>query len=819
MGNREVRILASEIIPIDKKIRYYATEFPSNWYSKLSNIYKIIKGRDKVTLPNSSLKEALEALPLGIVSVNNLRDDKNKYWIISLDKLNKSDLLSVIRSWCTIEFISKENSEESIKDKIIDMLNNFKADEIEIEERALDLSTSAVLQNGTSNPDHFIYSILGNYITYEIAEKQIPITIGDEIFYFVKDKNTLISFPPSEYKGSYYSLKISFEVKTIAGYDKPIVLIETGISRWANGKFANNIGWKNKTSVLIKHNKKIGYTLGNDAITRNKEEKCYVWADDVKEILEDSTLSYLPEVNKVIEESVEYLGNNKDYTLLITYNNDNTSKLNHPVKKGMSMEEQYQVYKKINEIFEFLQPIHDNEYKNVRKSFSGVSMHENHKIKNYFDELSRNEKEVIIEIVYINKETPVLIAKQILESINKGNVISEFDDTQEISIEYNGLAIIIKGILAGNLIEPIDSFDRRVEETIEFFKQYDSLILTVVEIYDKSYYKINKDPKFAIRKGLYETKRFNQFINADNIMALKSDNEKKQKEAEEKVKPLIENVILELFRQLGIMHDEIGSGNFKTVSEEIEFIGFNLLSTNRNKNRDTLSFPIAVSIKSGSKNIYVKTPINDWMLYREAILELGANNKKNKRYDDNEVNTFFRSILNDANEGNSLVMVDTSNRLNSVLKDFQDKEVKLNSRYNEYKNVRIVRVKSNQDVPKVVGIRDEEDVSFASGLKKIVENVYYSLEQKGITYTSISKSHRKLDKLNKEFKMPSALEIIPVKINENDDVEDYIYAVHKLRRMNLTYSDFSAVPVVNHLAKSFQEVLIVKDNEENNNDI
>lgn len=827
MANRELRILASEIVPCDEKIKYYSIDFPKSWFEKLSDIYKVIKCRDKVTLPVNSLKESLEALPLGIIQVNPLYYSDKKYykpWIMVTDAIDSEVILNVVKSWCSIEFITKEDIEEDLIEKVSGILDEFKSEDIIINEKYLDLSETNVYENGTANPNSVIYSVLSNYIAQTIAENQENIVIGDEAFSFVRYKNKLISVPVKEYKNCYYSINITFTVKTIIGYSKPILLIDTGISRWANGKFAESIGWKNKTSILIRYNeggtrsKFNGFTLGCDAIKRDFKEKKYKWVDEVKEILEDATLAYLPELNEVIEKSIDYIGRNEKYTLFIAYNNDNNSKFNHSVKKGMSMNEKYQVCKQIIEKFKFLQPIVQNEFKTVSRRYSGSELNgKNPPIKKYLDEISLREKELTLEIIYINKNTPNIIVKQLLEEINREEYFIEFEDSQKLSLKYNGLKLNIASIMAGDIVDPMKDLNSKVGEVSKLLPTSKNKSITIVEIYDKNHYK-NGDPKFAIRKALYHNNRLNQFITYENIKLLEVENPKNLENAKKKVKAIIENVLLELFRQLGIMYSDITLKGLKGVPDNLEIIGFNLLSTNYNKSYDTLSFPVAVSIRTGEKEIYVKTPVNDWIEYSEAILFLGKNNGNQKKYELDEINIFFRDILNDANESDSLVLVDTSNRLNLLLKDFQDKELQINKEYTEYTNVRLIRVKSNLDVPVCVGVNGDDNAYFLSGLKKITDNVFYSIQGKTTIYKGIRSNEVKLKALNKEFKIPSALEIVPVKLNKDDDIESFVYFVHMLRQLNITYDEYSSVPMVNHLAKSFQEVLLVKDIEEEDNE-
>ena len=467
-----------------------------------------------------------------------------------------------------------------------------------------------------------------------------------------------------------------------------------------------------------------------------------------------------------MQNSVDYIGNDKDYTLLISYNNENS--LNHPVKKGMSAKERYEVYKQIIEKFSFLQPIYNNNYKIIQRKLYNTKEIREHSIKKFLEELSSKEKELTLEVLYINKNTPNIIFKKLFEALDKEEEFEKANKRDEMNIEFNGLKINMKAIMAGDLIEPMEDDNSKVNEIIKFLPLNKNLTITIVEIYDKNKYK-NKDPKFAIRKGLYKTNRFNQFINTDNIELLeKAENPKKLKEAQGKVDSIVNNIFLELFRQLGIMNGSIQ--NLKGMPKELEVIGFNLLSTNYNKIKDKLAFPVAVSIRTGEKEIYVKTPINDWMEYSKAILFLGSNRVNRKKCEDEEI------------------------------------------------NVRIMRVKNNLDIPVCVGIKNEDDVYFLSGVKQIIDNVFYSNEGKTTTYKHIKSFETKMEHLSKEFKVPAALEIVLVKLNKEDDIESFVYFTHMLRNLNITYDGFSSVPVVNHLAKSFKEVLLSKDIEENNQD-
>ena len=74
------------------------------------------------------------------------------------------------------------------------------------------------------------------------------------------------------------------------------------------------------------------------------------------------------------------------------------------------------------------------------------------------------EKELTLEIIYINKNTPNIIVKQLLEEINREEYFIEFDDNKKVSFKYNGLNLNINGIMAGDIVEPMQDLNSKVRE-------------------------------------------------------------------------------------------------------------------------------------------------------------------------------------------------------------------------------------------------------------------------------------------------------------------------------------------------------------------
>lgn len=822
---RKLELLAYEVMESDTEIKYYRICFPCKWYDELSNIYGLLMNRKNASLPNKSLNSAIEALPLDIVKTQDF-NWKNKsgdrVWMISLSPVEKDVILEVLTSWIAIEILNHKTINKDLRKKAIELIEKLDKNDIQIEEDIFCLSNFERHGNNTFKGNGQIYDLLSEYMASYVAKHRLVLEMDDIVLKFMKYRNELISYPVLSHSGCHYSYAIRFNVKTIAGYDKPIVLISSSIKRWANGAFSESLGWKRKTAAFIKYNdgfygnEVCGYSFGRESIKGDYSKKQFYWHERTKDILEHASMAYLPEMQKLLSESESFLGSNSKYNILISYNNDNWSNVKNSVKKGMSINEKYKIYNWILKEFKFLKPVNEREYKHVSRRYRGSKLKKQIRISDYLDELSGRRDKVIFEIMYSNMDVP----KKIISFLKSELSVSEAEVWQDgniTMINYNKISIEIRSIYSKDLINEMDDYDSKVKQLEGMVNDSEEEIATIVEIKKKEQYKEDRDPKYAIRKGLYRKGRLNQFITSDKFHDMKENDESRKIKPQENLGHILNSVFLDLFRQMGIFIDKIRIKGLKGIPENLEIVGFSLLSTNRNLKFDELSVPIAVSILSNTKEIFVKTPFdNEWMEYKEALLHLGSmkysnSSRASKKFMDADINRFFISVVNDIKESDSLVLVDTSNRLNSVFKDFQDKNIELNSYGNEFKKVRFIRVKSNLDIPEGIGLNEEGSASFILGVKRVTDNVYYSLEGKTITYKKINSMDRKYKWPSKEFKLPRALEIIPVKLNDEDDIDSFVYFTHILRQLNITYYGYTSMPCVNHLCKSFQEVLLSKD--------
>ena len=813
---RDLKLLAWKVEDIQDKILYYTLDFPQEWYEKLFSWYQMILNRTQVTLPLKSLNAALQALPISLIDIKSKIWRDHYEWLIFSEPIDEKIVFEVFQSWFTVQFVNYERIDNDLKNKIIEEFNGFSREQLKLNKQELDLSIYKQRENGTVDIPGISYSLLPSYIMSYIANKRIPIEISGKEYYFymtynANSKAELISYPIESGNGKYYSVGIMLKLVNLPGIKEPVVKLITKTKRWANGKYGETISRSSGTTVFIKYNDnrlslhEQGTTLGIEKIKYSYGENRFIWDLKTKEILENAKLAYLPDIQEILEESEQHLNEKELYSLWITYNKDN--KFDHSIKTGMTMHEKNDIFKQVTEYFSFLRPIEKealSRITNCRLRYNLLGNNKEKKLINYLEVTSRHYNEINIEILWQRESTPQMIIKWFKERLKENEGIT-WDD-ENISFKFNNLTVNLIPIYSSDLVAPIEEYKQKVESVKEYISDKKQYVLSIVEILPKDHksYRSGKDPKTAIRRGLFQCNRINQFVNMQEEL-----NEHK-----------IENTVGELFRQLGVCIATPKTKGLKGIPEDLDIVGFLLLGGNKGDNKDAVEMPIAIATSTYDETILVKTPLSDeWLDYYEAILELGKREyklyekkPKDRKVSVQQVSTFYQQVLYDMQDKDAVVIVDVSNRMDSLLPDFQNQNLSINDTNREHKKVRIIRVKSNDEIPDYVGEGRENKIEdFLSGVWKITEDIYYSLERKGVTYQNINSSRAKVDYPYEFVKYPKILEIIPVKLLDEDNKESYVYFTHALRLMNSMYKDFTKKPFIIHLGEKLQEVLEIKD--------
>ncbi|PHV69600.1 hypothetical protein CS063_14920 [Sporanaerobium hydrogeniformans] len=808
---RDLKVLAWKVNPLQEPIMYYSVVFPKKWYDLLYGWYQKIHQRGDVKLPTSSLNGAMNALPVSLIEAKDFEKDKWD-WLKLLRPVDPTIIFEVFKSWVAIEFINHNKVTEELKKEFRDGLSSFQLQDLEVVEETLDLREFNQFDNGTVDIPKMSYSMLPNYMMTYIAEEKIPIMIHGKAYYFLKasgrNVNELIAYPVQGLDGNYYSLGVSFKLITLPDSGYPVMKLITKVKRWANGKYIKKVSRKGNTTVFIKYNHKeerladVGSTLGIEHLQYNRSKEQFIWCENTKEILENAKMVYLPEIENIFNESESYLTEDNRYTLLVTHNKDNS--YDHSVQAGITMSEKNKIFNEISKLFDFIVPIEKDELRPIKCRLSkNILGKEKEKIlTNYLKAASEQFTEINLEILWLREEVPDLFINWFKRSLENEDQVKWYND--DTTFEYNELRVNIRSKYSEGLTTKMTNYEEKVLSVKECLTDATGVVMTVVEILDKKNAEYTKggDPKFAIRKGLYQCDRVNQFLNVNTKL---SD-------------AIIENVIRELFRQLGIYIALPQTTGLKGMPQKLDIVGFKLLSSNKNQYKDALEVPIAISTSTYDGQIMVKTPFSSgWISYYEAVLQLGKmkyqkydKRKKNRDLSVDTLNRFFIEILNELKDMDALVIVDVSNRMNTLLPTFQNKNIIIQGTNTEYKKLRLIRVKANDENPEYVGEQDGVQEDFLTGVWGLTDNVFYSVEKKGLTFKKVNSKLPKLDYPRFVVKYPRMVEIVPVKLLEEDNKDEYVYFTHKMRGMNSMYEDYTKMPFVIHLGEKLQEVLEIK---------
>lgn len=809
-----------------EKADIFTMYFPYKWAQELLQLYDRIKMRqDKVNrLPTSSLNSTMIALFPEIIKAEFR---KNQPWITSNREIDNNIILNVLKSWIKAEFLEVCN-DSNIKDDISSAVSNLNANMLTWKKVEVQISQKGKKKNGTIDPEQGYFNAIPEYICNKLCSSISGFKLNGETLYFNRcGEAEMMSWPPSTYKDYkndiwYFSIVMKFNVQTIPFYDKPIILMDISTRRFVSNNLISEKGYiklsnDNKTSVYLStktywfdENQKRGFSKAMLKCGYVGNQYGVLWDDKISGIMKNLSLkNEFPEPMELIQAPENFIDYRRDVTAAILYNNPPYGK--HEVGTGVSMRDMNELYQQVLKLIPEFKTFETNDrikLKLVSSELAKAKKIDKSHLRGALSSIV--DGNLNIELRCDNKQLSDEVKNKIFEIFGLEESMKEngIYSTPELNINIinSQIGTIGNEIGEGGLLDRVKEIQAKLPKAM-------APTGVIAEIEGRGSIKwANGDPKGAIRDGFGKTGRLTQFITPQGN---NKDNYEKR----------AENAVWDLLRQFGYMpyplNVEIRKGNIKN---EFGIFGFWIIRTNKNDNLKGINFPVVVYMRTDCCEVKVNCPLfNKWLPYYKAQLELCKyTNSGNMSFkmDDENIKHYIRKTLTEIGQaGPSLVLLDSQN-IRSIWKWIQDGRVDNKKLWvldendelnlNNYKDMRIVRVRSGEEVPSYYGDNKKDGVGTVRGLFEVSNNVFWGTGSKPNTLTGKSfggPNSSRLEEPGKEFKYCEIGEIVPLLLQQNDIPSEWVYAVYKMREMLSYYDEFAKLPAPLHLAEKLEEYI------------
>ncbi len=515
----------------------------------------------------------------------------------------------------------------------------------------------------------------------------------------------------------------------------------------------------------------------------------------------------------------------------ILYKN-NMSGVYQPVGSGSSLLDKHNLLQQVNQVIPQLIPFERlvRERINIRANrlAGAVRQSSAEQRRQALQEIVGNQ--LRIEILYDTDKVRRALRTKVVEVLGLDSEVTgekSVYSTPELTLrlEERHIGPLGSGLFAENEKRKVTSADiaKRVEEVNDSLLKSVLPTGTLVELRGKDYWQPSTiDPKLALRKGLAYTGRISQFIELEA-----HQDSSRTGEQESDLEHRAESAVLDLLRQFGYLPEKIdftlGRGKLGVdfMPKPLHIFAFWLVNKHRGDQSQRNVFPVALYLNSGSNKIKLRFPgSNEWLTYREALLDLGRiDHGSFTKISKANIQGFIQKIWQEdiIPSGNSLVLVDGPN-FRENWKWLQDKKIDPSRLWiedaavgwkdSDLNGIRLVRIRMGTEVPSGYGLGDDGEISFTSGVFQAGTRVFWGVSPKPRTMRKISKERantRRSERPRWDHRQPGLVEIVPAILQPGDDPAVWATLVHKMRRMMPSYEDYTLLPMPLHLLELVEE--------------
>jgi len=820
--NDKIYPLAYKLSPGQTCTLYYLG-FPETWKAALLDIAHKSSPRfkDEYGLPTNALKKLVDSWMEGVIALAPLKKDScDEHWLTSCREYSGNDiraLCNIIKVWVKATYVTSPRVLPLSKKLANDFCNTMKVEDLAA------LQTTAkvclTLENGTVCEE--AYQAIPLLAVNRLLGREIVLN-GQTLHLCYAAKNQLISHPITAPRSHHqYSFVFDLSVQTTPPRRKALLLCQMSIRRWIPDNYDKEhipfLSESINSHIKISDNKyckvSIAYDYnGKQLDWKSQDKECYnIWGYE-----------QLPLAKDVLRDPAAYTSK-----ILLPYKNGMSGFISSKIGTGVSVVDKASLYQSISALLGdliFEQP----EAKRVLlkgQNFSYFkSPQEYENSEEFRDWVSKcvETDRITFEVYGLWKDPN----QQDLLNQVKAKIEQDFGEESGTSnLKIQCLCKEVGSLADGMSDDYRQTKIQRCDEIVEQLGQVDSVTACIFALPGQEKYA-KGDPKQVLRNAFARTGRVVQFINPEGNI-----NQNK-----------IENAVYDLYRQLGVV-TLLNLRKKVPPLADTPCVGMHLCTQVHGISNKARFLPVYVTVDvlEGKTRVHCDAFTNRTVSYREACLEMAqlfwksdleqhcvdASRSPAKQKLIELKNHYYKK------EDRVLFVIQSDGNTRALWSGISDKEISGYTVAAEYcpnqinvgmpKNpylisledsgVRIIRIRSNQEVPDYYTERRDKSTednlqhSSVSGIFKY-EDVYWGIHARpnDSQYTGSFKASR-IDHPNQRFAEKDMIELYPLQLQPGDDAANWVFYTNALRHIPIQYNQSTVLPLPLHLAETLEEYL------------
>lgn len=807
--------------------KLYYLGFPDKWKKELLVIAQKNnpKFKSEYGLSTNTLKKMIDSWMDGIVSLRPLNAFSNdEQWLaacVPFTEKRIAVLFGIIKSWVAGTYISGYKA-PLVSDLARSFISNATKEDIAVlcSERDVVLSGN----DGTVNEE--AYQAIPLIAVNQLLGKDIEVN-GTTLHLCYAAKNELISQPIEDPKSHHsYSYVFNFSVQTTPPDRHALLLCNMSIRRWVPGRFDKDKAVYSDNAINV-HVYVGGDKYCQIPIYRISKDKGFAWRKQDKECYDLWGFEPLVEPSNLWEKIEQGKGR-----YLLPYKNGMPSFTITKIGTGVPVKDKAELYQQIlailNEVVDSAEAATPRRVRNSKlPCFESPQEYKTREDFRKWVAVCAETDRIKFEIYGLSQDPRQALLMDLLEE----KLVNDFGYNNENSVLSVDIARCEAGDMQTKLID--DSKNGKIERCDEIVDELGSaggVVACLFVIPGAEAYTTGGDPKQVIRNALAQTDRVVQFIVPEDEGKTVSTHK-------------IENAVYDLYRQLGVTNllDVEKAQNHPFA--DVRCVGMHIFTQVHGATKKGRFLPVYVDVDllSGKTRVQCSAFENYSVSYREACLEMAklfwksdleqlcvdacrtpAKQKlielRNKHMDPENKVIFMATA-----DGNSRPlwggMSDKSIGEYDMLDEYIPKQIDVGAQkapfYYPLKDsgVRIVRIRTNMEVPDYITARKGADeskaaeYSSASGVFKYGKTFWSIAPKPFDTRFGYSFSRSRIDFPQDDFLEKDMIELYPLQLQQGDDPWGWVRYVNALRQLPIQYNQATVLPLPLHLAKNLSEYL------------